>query len=318
MIATRKASQEVIQWAAAEVPELVGGSADLAPSTLTLIDGGGSVEAGEYGGRNLHFGIREHAMGAIVNGLTLSGFRAFGAGFLIFSDYMKGVDPARRDHADPVDVRLHARLDRRGGGRADAPADRAARHAARDAEPRRRAARRLQRDRRSPGATRCARPTGRPRWRSRARASRCGTRPPCPTTRSSAAPTSCTTRRRRPGADPDGARGSEVHIANDAREAARSRRHPGTARLDAVPRPLRRAGPGVPRQRPAAGRPRPRRRRGGEPDRLAPLGRRPGRRRRDGGLRRLRPREGPLRALRVHRRGRRRARPGGPRAGRRG
>jgi len=80
----------VIQWAAGEVPELIGGSADLAPSTLTLIDGGGDVEAGEYGGRNLHFGIREHAMGAIVNGLTLTGFRAFGAGFLIFSDYMKG------------------------------------------------------------------------------------------------------------------------------------------------------------------------------------------------------------------------------------
>ena len=90
MIATRKASQEVIQWAAAEVPELVGGSADLAPSTLTLIDGGGSVEAGDYAGRNLHFGIREHAMGAIVNGLTLMGLRAYGAGFLIFSDYMKG------------------------------------------------------------------------------------------------------------------------------------------------------------------------------------------------------------------------------------
>jgi len=90
MIATRKASQDVIQWAAGEVPELIGGSADLAPSTLTLIDGGGDVAPGEFGGRNLHFGIREHAMGAIVNGLTLTGFRAFGAGFLIFSDYMKG------------------------------------------------------------------------------------------------------------------------------------------------------------------------------------------------------------------------------------
>ena len=88
-IATRKASQDVIQWAAAQVPELVGGSADLAPSTLTLINGGGSVEKGDYGGRNFHFGIREHGMGAIVNGLNLSGFRAFGAGFLIFSDYMK-------------------------------------------------------------------------------------------------------------------------------------------------------------------------------------------------------------------------------------
>jgi transketolase len=88
-IATRKASQDVIQWAAAQVPELVGGSADLAPSTLTLIDGGGSVERGSYGDRNLHFGIREHGMGAIVNGLTLQNLRAFGSGFLIFSDYMK-------------------------------------------------------------------------------------------------------------------------------------------------------------------------------------------------------------------------------------
>jgi transketolase len=89
MIATRKASNEVIQWAAAKVPELVGGSADLAPSTLTLINGGGSVERGDYGGRNLHFGIREHGMGAIVNGLQLQGFRSFGATFLIFNDYMK-------------------------------------------------------------------------------------------------------------------------------------------------------------------------------------------------------------------------------------
>jgi transketolase len=90
MIATRKASSEVIQWAASQVPELVGGSADLAPSTLTLINGGGDVEANRFGGRNLHFGIREHGMGAIVNGLVLSGLRAFGATFLIFSDYMKG------------------------------------------------------------------------------------------------------------------------------------------------------------------------------------------------------------------------------------
>jgi transketolase len=89
MIATRKASHYVIQWAAAQVPELVGGSADLAPSTLTLIDGGGDVEAGAYEGRNFHFGIREHGMGAIVNGLVLHDLKAFGSGFLIFSDYMK-------------------------------------------------------------------------------------------------------------------------------------------------------------------------------------------------------------------------------------
>jgi transketolase len=88
-VATRKASSEVLQWVAGEVPELVGGSADLAESNLTLIDGAESVARGAYGGRNLHFGIREHAMGAIVNGLTLSGFRGYGATFLIFNDYMK-------------------------------------------------------------------------------------------------------------------------------------------------------------------------------------------------------------------------------------
>jgi transketolase len=90
MVATRKSSNTVIQWAAKRVPELVGGSADLAPSTLTLIEEAESVESGAYGGRNLHFGIREHAMGAIVNGLVLHYFHAYGATFLIFSDYMKG------------------------------------------------------------------------------------------------------------------------------------------------------------------------------------------------------------------------------------
>ena len=89
MVATRKSSQKVLQWAARQVPELVGGSADLAGSTLTLIDDADSVLPGKYAGRNLHFGIREHGMGAIVNGLTLHGFRGYGATFLIFSDYMK-------------------------------------------------------------------------------------------------------------------------------------------------------------------------------------------------------------------------------------
>jgi transketolase len=90
MIATRKASHTVIQWVAEQVPELIGGSADLAPSTLTTIDGAESVSRTNYGGRNIHYGIREHGMGAIVNGLVLHGLRAFGSTFLIFSDYMKG------------------------------------------------------------------------------------------------------------------------------------------------------------------------------------------------------------------------------------
>ena len=89
-IATRKASESVLQVAAALVPNLVGGSADLSPSTLTLIADAGSVTRSDYSGRNFHFGIREHSMGAVVNGLTLSGLRAYGATFLVFSDYMKG------------------------------------------------------------------------------------------------------------------------------------------------------------------------------------------------------------------------------------
>ena len=88
-VATRKASQQVIQWVAAGVPHLVSGSADLEPSTLTLIDDGGSVKPGDYSGRNVHYGVREHAMGAIVNGLVLSGLRAFGSTFFNFLDYMK-------------------------------------------------------------------------------------------------------------------------------------------------------------------------------------------------------------------------------------
>ena len=89
-VATRKSAQTVQHWAAERVPELIGGSADLAPSTLTLIKDAGDVGPHSYGGRNLHFGIREHGMGAVVNGLNLHYFRAYGATFLIFSDYMKG------------------------------------------------------------------------------------------------------------------------------------------------------------------------------------------------------------------------------------
>jgi transketolase len=89
-VATRKASEAAIQWVAKGVPNLVGGSADLATSTNTDIAEGGDVERDNYGGRNLRFGVREHGMGAIVNGLALHGFRAFGATFLTFSDYMRG------------------------------------------------------------------------------------------------------------------------------------------------------------------------------------------------------------------------------------
>lgn len=89
-LATRAASGQVIQALAREIPHFVGGSADLAPSTSTFIKGAGSVEAGAFAGRNLHFGIREHAMAAMVNGMCLHrGLTTFGATFLVFSDYCR-------------------------------------------------------------------------------------------------------------------------------------------------------------------------------------------------------------------------------------
>jgi transketolase len=88
--ATRRLSGEVIQKIAQLVPYFVGGSADLAPSTSTLMKGAGDIARGSFSGRNFHFGVREHAMGAIVNGLALyGGFIPFGATFLVFADYMR-------------------------------------------------------------------------------------------------------------------------------------------------------------------------------------------------------------------------------------
>jgi len=88
-IATRDSSAKVENAVAANVPWLIGGSADLYPSTKTLINNGGDFEKGSYSGRNFHFGIREHAMGSILSGMALSCVRPFGATFFIFSDYMR-------------------------------------------------------------------------------------------------------------------------------------------------------------------------------------------------------------------------------------
>ena len=90
-LATRESSSRVLNAIAKNHPWLMGGSADLYPSTKTLLtfEGAGDFEAGHYNGRNFHFGIREHAMGSIVNGICLSKIRAYGSSFLIFSDYMK-------------------------------------------------------------------------------------------------------------------------------------------------------------------------------------------------------------------------------------
>ena len=89
-MATRMASYEIINHMASVVDNIIGGSADLAPSTKTYMNGQGDFSSEEYVGRNLHFGIREHAMGAIANGIMLhGGLKAFCSTFFVFSDYMK-------------------------------------------------------------------------------------------------------------------------------------------------------------------------------------------------------------------------------------
>ena len=91
-VASRASSATVLNAVAGRVPWLIGGSADLAPSTRTRLDfdGAGDFSAHEHGGRNFHFGIREHATAAIVNGMSLSKVRPYWSGFLIFSDYARG------------------------------------------------------------------------------------------------------------------------------------------------------------------------------------------------------------------------------------
>ncbi len=90
-LASRDSGSKVLNAIAPHVPWLIGGAADLAPSTKTNLtfQGAGSFEAGNYGGRNMHFGVREHGMGAIANGMALSYLRPYTATFLVFADYMR-------------------------------------------------------------------------------------------------------------------------------------------------------------------------------------------------------------------------------------
>ncbi len=89
-VATRNASGTVLQALAKAIPNLVGGSADLAPSTKTLLDNCGHIGPGAFSGRNFHFGIREHAMAAMLNGIAAhGGFRGYGATFFVFADYCR-------------------------------------------------------------------------------------------------------------------------------------------------------------------------------------------------------------------------------------
>ena len=161
-LATRAASGKVLGALADVLPELWGGSADLAESNNTTMAGEPSFiptgkqthewKGGPYG-RTLHFGIRENAMGMILNGIALEGLtRPYGGTFLVFSDYMRPAVRLAADPAAPGDLRVDARLDRPRRGRPDPPADRAPRRAAGHARAGRRAPGRRQRDRGRVGA----------------------------------------------------------------------------------------------------------------------------------------------------------------------
>lgn len=88
-LATRVSSGKVLNMLAPNLPWLIGGSADLAPSTMTLLNGESDFGSDSFEGRNMHFGIREHGMAAALNGMSLSGLRAYGATFFVFTDYMR-------------------------------------------------------------------------------------------------------------------------------------------------------------------------------------------------------------------------------------
>ncbi|KKK63377.1 hypothetical protein LCGC14_2994900, partial [marine sediment metagenome] len=103
--ATRISSGNILNAIAPKIPSLIGGSADLAPSTKTLIDGEDDFQSTHFEGRNLRFGVREHAMGAIMNGMAIhGGLIPYGATFLVFSDYMR---PAIRLAAKEVLIDAH-------------------------------------------------------------------------------------------------------------------------------------------------------------------------------------------------------------------
>ena len=113
-MATRDSSGKALNALAKNIPWMIGGSADLAHSNKTNLtfEGAGDFFPGQYHGRNLHFGVREHAMGAIVNGLSVSQLRAFSATFFNFSDYMRAEHAACGAHGSAFHLHFHARFDR--------------------------------------------------------------------------------------------------------------------------------------------------------------------------------------------------------------
>ena len=126
-IPTRRASGKILEAIVDVVPPLVAGGADLSENTGTLLEGAPVISKHLFGGRQLHFGIREHGMGAIMNGMSVSGLIPAGGTFFVFSDYMRPAVRLAALSRVQDRVRVDARLDRRRRGRSHAPADRAAR-----------------------------------------------------------------------------------------------------------------------------------------------------------------------------------------------
>ena len=319
-LATRKASGEVLKSLADVLPELWGGSADLAESNNTTMEGADSFgptstatkmwNAHPYG-RTLHFGVREHAMGAILNGIALHGpTRPYGGTFLVFSDYMRPSVRLAAVMQSQRRLRLDARLDRARRGRPHPPAHRAPGRAAGHPGPLDDPSRRRQRDRarlaRHVGASRgpegpCAHPAepagarghlrrGRRSRRVRARGRLL----------------------RHAAGDPDRHRLGAADRGRGA-EGARGRRRCHEGGVHAVRRVVRRAGRGLPRVGAARGGARPGECRGRRRAAVAPLHGRCGRERLHRALRRERRLPDPVPRVRLHhgeRGGRREAQPG--------
>ncbi len=146
-IASRAVSGQALAALTNRVDSLTGGSADLAPSNNTRVQGRGSFQAETYPGRNMHFGVREHSMGAIANGMAAhGGLIPYTGTFLIFSDYMRPAPAVGCDEWAAFDIHLYARLDWTRRGRPDASTDLPTDEPAVDPRPHGRTASRRARD----------------------------------------------------------------------------------------------------------------------------------------------------------------------------
>ncbi len=309
--ATRNSGGKVLNAIAKNIPFMIGGSADLAPSNKSNLTfaGAGEFLPGHYGGRNLHFGIREHAMAGIVNGLSLSGLRAYGATFFVFTDYMRGAMRLACIMRQPVlYILTHDSI----GVGEDGPTHQPVEH--------------LSACRAIPGLY-VFRPGDANEVAECYRTAMQIDDHPCAFVLSRqnmetldrtkyAAASNCA----KGGyvlSDCDGkpdvilmGSGSELGLCTVAAEATLGRRHEGASRQHALHGPVRRAEPGVPGRSPAAGSHQSSRRRSRHPNELGPLARPRRQVRRHERLWCQRPVRGGLRTLRHHRRRGRQSRQG--------